>query len=394
MSGMVYDKKMINSLIWLAVGATALRLLSLSLGILPSMSDAHVLDVARHIAESGDFISPTVSEDSPFWTFAPLSFWASALSMKLFGITSFAARLPSFLFLFGAGALTWLFARRHLGPATAARSAVILATAILFIASMDMAGPGAALAFFVTLCWISFYNALSVPEDRDNIPTTSFERDKDGMLVMTLSRRPFWMASAGYLFFASLGLGFLAAGPVMLPFAVIPILFYVLVAKRWNEMSGAFPWFDGTFIMLAIAVPWYVFAELAMPGFLSHYFGGFRIFGGIGLSWEVWPYWLLGALPWSLYFATRMFWKDFRQDALRVVKGRDDTLVYALCFATLSLVLISLSKSVSAPSALIPLVPSTMLLAALMPGDARWLRWTAVGTVSIYALTIFIAILL
>ena len=85
--------------------------------ILPFLGAFHLFDwdevnfaeCAREMIQTGDY-SQVMINFVPFWEKPPLFIWMQAISMKAFGISEFAARLPNvfaafftFLFLFKAG---------------------------------------------------------------------------------------------------------------------------------------------------------------------------------------------------------------------------------------------------------------------------------------------------
>lgn len=95
-------------LCWAAIGA---------LFYLPGLGATHLFDwdeinfaeISREMLLTGDYLSVQVNFH-PFWEKPPLFFWMQALSMKIFGVNEFAARLPNALcgmltlpILFGLG---------------------------------------------------------------------------------------------------------------------------------------------------------------------------------------------------------------------------------------------------------------------------------------------------
>ena len=85
--------------------------------ILPFLGAFHLFDwdevnfaeCAREMIQTGDYTLVMINF-VPFWEKPPLFIWMQAISMKAFGISEFAARLPNvfaafftFLFLFQAG---------------------------------------------------------------------------------------------------------------------------------------------------------------------------------------------------------------------------------------------------------------------------------------------------
>ncbi|MEI8103159.1 MAG: glycosyltransferase family 39 protein, partial [Chlorobium sp.] len=88
-----------------------------SLLFIPGLGMVHLFDwdelnfaeSAREVLVSGNYFTVQINFE-PFWEKPPLFIWMQALSMKLFGINEFAARLPNalcgittLLVLFNAG---------------------------------------------------------------------------------------------------------------------------------------------------------------------------------------------------------------------------------------------------------------------------------------------------
>ena len=68
-------------------------------GALPLMdkTEARYGEIARLMAETGDWVVLQIDYGVPFWAKPPLSTWASALSISLFGTHEFFVRLPYLL---------------------------------------------------------------------------------------------------------------------------------------------------------------------------------------------------------------------------------------------------------------------------------------------------------
>ena len=69
--------------------------------------------------------------------------------------------------------------------------------------------------------------------------------------------------------FLGLGLGLLAKGPLTLILAGLPIGLWALLEWRWRALWRGLPWIRGSLLMLLVAAPWYLLAELKTPGFLG-----------------------------------------------------------------------------------------------------------------------------
>lgn len=106
----------------------------------------------------------------------------------------------------------------------------------------------------------------------------------------------------------------------------------LLNRQQWNRVWKSVPWFSGTLLMLAIAVPWYVLAERKTPGFLNYFLIGEHWKRFTVRGWEgdlygsahaerpgtIWLFALLGSFPWCLGFLALPFrhWKNLPTWAL------------------------------------------------------------------------------
>ena len=84
--------------LWWLLGIVAmLRLLTLGSYPLTDTTEARYAEVARKMAELGNWVTPLYDYGVPFWAKPPLTTWLSAISLQMFGVNEFAARLPYFL---------------------------------------------------------------------------------------------------------------------------------------------------------------------------------------------------------------------------------------------------------------------------------------------------------
>lgn len=102
--------------------------------LVPLMNNdsAHHAGIALHMHLSGDYLS-LITQDQPYLDKPHLLFWLAALAFKLFGVTTFAYKLPSLLF-----SLLAVYSTAQLGrllySAEAGRIAgLVLASSIAFI---------------------------------------------------------------------------------------------------------------------------------------------------------------------------------------------------------------------------------------------------------------------
>ena len=83
--------------ITLVVSAITIRLFTLGLFPLMDTTEARYGEMARIMAETGNWITPMFDYNVPFWGKPPLFTWMSATGITLFGLNEFAVRLPHLL---------------------------------------------------------------------------------------------------------------------------------------------------------------------------------------------------------------------------------------------------------------------------------------------------------
>lgn len=343
---------------WLLLLGIGSRLLTLGAYPLLDTTEARYGEIGRKMAELGDWITPWFDWNVPFWGKPPLAFWLSAGSMRLLGATEFAARLPSFLLGLAILGVVFGLMRRQRGFDAALMACMVLASTALFFVCSGAVLTDTALTFAVTLAMVAFWCGTRSP----------------GRVGMA------WR----YGFFAALGLGLLAKGPVALPLVGIPLLLFGLVTRRWRAHWRSLPWIGGTLLMLAIALPWYAIAEMKTPGFLSYFLVGenFRRFTDSGWKGDlygdvhahalgyVWLLLLAAALPWTpwlLWRAARswrdwILWRKFL-GPLQEATGDQEWRLYLLLWTLAPGLLFTFAGSVL-ETYLLPGMPALSLLVA------------------------------
>jgi 4-amino-4-deoxy-L-arabinose transferase-like glycosyltransferase len=185
---------------------------------------------AREMLESGDWVWPTCN-GQPRLQKTPLSYWLVAGSAKITGgVDEFTTRLPSAVLAVLSAAAILYFVNRWLTFRIAAISTCVWATSTGFIMYAHSARPEMPLTFFVLLCFLSFFSAITAKNRKEQFAF---------MLV-------FWISFA---------LGNLAKGPAPLPLVLIPLFFYVAIFRQWSKLLN---WTSaaGFVVFLAILLPW------------------------------------------------------------------------------------------------------------------------------------------
>ena len=315
-------------------GIALLRLASLGELALTDNTESRYGTIAWKMYRSGDWVTPRVyvcmrspqsrdwdalkqhiqNDMVPFWGKPPLQFWLTSISYRVFGVSEWSARVPSFLLCIAIVAATICFAGRFWGRRVAMLAGIVLASSCLFLVL-----SGACILDIPLTAAIS--GAM-----------LAFAAFADGT-----GRRRAW----GMAFFLALAIGALAKGPIALVLVGLAIGIWLLVVGRWRLMIQL-PWLLGLLVFFAVAAPWYVLAERATPGFL-HYFLINEHFGrywkndygdlyGYGRKQFYGAAWLMLAgsfLPWTILAAAalgRLFYRSKPWQTLRT----DPWLAYVL----------------------------------------------------------------
>lgn len=353
---------------WLLASILLARLATIGVAPLFDKTEGRYGEIGREMAESGDWVTPTLHGGEPFWGKPPLHFWATAAAIRLFGVNEFAARLPSFLAGIGILLATYvaglkLFRRR--GPARTA--VVVLASSLLFYLLAGQVMLDGTFTAAVTGSLAS-YAAITAGAPR---------------------RSP-----AGYLFFLFLGLALLAKGPVGVVLVGIVVALHALFSRSAASMARL-PWLAGPALTIAAAAPWFVLAERKTPGFLRYFFVNEHIlrytrsdYGDLYGHGHVAPYgliWLLAAaalLPWTPVLLAKG-WRSFRR---RRIEPMDAAERYLWTWAVAAPLFFTFSRSLSFPYIFPALPPLALLLGRhLHEGrvGARLVAGSALGTAAV-----------
>ncbi len=323
------------------------RLLAMYFIPLNDSTEARYGEIARIMLETGNWVTPMQECGIPFWAKPPLSTWLSALSMMMFGVNEFAARLPSLLLSIGILGMIWDLAKKRNGSQVAMLATLVLAGSLFFFLNAGTVMTDPSLIFCTTLSLVAFWHAV-------------------------VTKNKLW----GYVFFAGLGLGLLAKGPVAVVLTGMPIFFWVLRHKqRWIAFWQQLPWFSGILLLFLIAAPWYVMAEHRTPGFINYFIVGENVHRFLDPGWTgdkygfahsaplgmIWIYALLGIFPWSIIVFS---WLVRHAKALPALcKDKDGWVSYLLLCTLVPLIFFTFSSNIIYPY-VFPSLPFFALLFA------------------------------
>jgi 4-amino-4-deoxy-L-arabinose transferase-like glycosyltransferase len=336
-------------------------------------------NVALNMLDSGDWLNPRRNDEVGHWTKPPLTYWAIAASVAVFGANPWAARLPMALCYLACVWLSWRIARR-LAPGTEVQAALAFATMLLTVGAAQLVTTDFLLAACTTLAMWGFVEARFGDAGLDDASM----RPKMGPAH--------WIA----VMWGGLALAFLAKGPpALLPLLVV-VAFDLLMPRRHDHRV-----FNATGIALfaLLALPWYIAVIRGHPGLLE-YFIGDEVVNRLASNefvrhgeWYGWaeiylPTLLLGTLPWTpaLLRWSRHLPAALRRwrDGARVREAEAGALLLAL-WLLLPLLVFCMARS-RMPLYLLPLFVPLSIIAAMQrsgegraPPRLRWLlAWVAI----------------
>jgi 4-amino-4-deoxy-L-arabinose transferase-like glycosyltransferase len=296
--------------------------------------------VAREMLARHDWITPTLG-GKPWLEKPPLYYWQAMLAYRIFGVSDWAARLPSAVDATLMVVVTYLFLRRF-RPGFQLDGALMTASAAGIIgfaraASTDM--PLAATFTIALLAWYAWYESKS--------------------------RR--FLA----LFYCFLALGMLAKGPIAPLLAAVIIGIFAAATSDYHLFARTL-WVPGIVLFCAVVLPWHIAVQIKNPEFfrvfiLQHNLARF----GTNLYHHPEPFWyylpvtLLGLIPWTVFVVAslaetvRIWWTERRQ-ILDLERALD---VFLVIWLAVPVAFFSLSQS-KLPGYIVPALPAGTLLLA------------------------------
>lgn len=312
-------------------------------------TEARYAEIARKMLETHNWVTPMIDYGKPFLAKPPLSFWLTTLSMKIFGVNAFAARLPVLLLSIGILLLIARIASTSTYRNMRATATLILASCIFFFINAGAVMTDASLLFTLTLTMVGFW--LGVIENK---------------------------IIGGYLFFVGLGLGLIAKGLPAVVFPIVSIGAWTFQFNQWKAVWQRLPWFTGCLLTCLIAIPWYWMAELKNPGFLHYFIIGEHIQRFLDPSWQgdkygyvhavpkgiIWIYFLAGIFPWIIPLIDTGV--HHRKQWAEVYRNNLPWCCYLLYWLVVPLVFFTLASNIIYPYAFPALPPFALLFASLM----------------------------
>lgn len=336
--------------LFLAVLCTVLFFSSLGKTPLIGLDEALYAEASREMLESGNYIVPTYN-GRPFFDKPPLGYWLQATSIKIFGATSFAVRLPSAI---AATALvfatvlagTWLYSTE-----TGLFAGFVLATAVYTLP-------------LARLCSL------------DQLFTLSITLALTGFAMAYLSRCNWYYV----LLWIATGISILTKGPAggVVVLAVIGI--YVLARRLWGVVSHVtethrartrnyVPHVLGLVLFVLITVPWYALVQRETSGaFLREFLLHQNLQRAMGADfhhnmpfWFYLPIYMAGFFPWSVFIPSALA----THVRLRPTNRTEEASLLMATWIVAVIGVFSVSRS-KLPNYIYPAYPPSALLVGLL----------------------------
>lgn len=292
--------------------------------------------IARAMAETHDWVTPRLW-GTPWFEKPVLYYWTAGIAMRIFGVSEFAARLPSALAaLLAVVAVAWT-ALRSYGIGAAWYSLLMLPTSVAMIGFSRAASPDMLFAGLLTAAMAVAVEMLQKP-------------------------RPGPVLRIAFGFF--LGAAVLAKGPAAVILAGGATLLWAALSRQW---SAPFRFLHPLIIAVfcATALPWYVLCAIRNPDFLRVFIWQHNFQRYLTPVFEHrQPFWFFGVVliaaivPWLPLLVSSIAGAS---NGLRWTERMDSPALFIGCWALFILVFFSLSQS-KLPGYILPAIPAVVLL--------------------------------
>jgi 4-amino-4-deoxy-L-arabinose transferase-like glycosyltransferase len=356
----------------LATVVAVLWLATLAARPLFNTDEGRYAEIPREMLAGGDWVIPHLNGVA-YIEKPPLQYWATALSLRVFGDGEFAARLYTGLTALGTLVVVWLLANGYGGGEAAWRSAAVLAGMMLFVTLGQLLTLDMSLTLYMTLALAAF--VLAQPRGGAGPPAVGDGRPVRGVASVTGRR---WMLVA----WLAVALGVLTKGLVAAAIPAAVLVLYSVSARDWApwrrlELGWGLPLF------LVVTVPWHWLAARRLPDFLEFFFVHEHLARYLTPSadreeawWFFGAVFVLGSVPWTVS-ALRVVVLSWRRKEPR---GQFDAGVFLWIWAVFIGVFFSLSDSKLIPY-LLPAMPAVAVLIGSSP--LRALRRDAAFTAAL-----------
>lgn len=331
----------------LLLGFCLLLLLLAALRPLAVPDEGRYGEIGRWMLVSGDWLTPRL-DGLPFFHKPPLLYWLDAISLSIFGVNAWALRLVPALHAGLMLTALYLTVRRLANETLARRALVMLGSSLGFLVGGQYVNHDMVVATWISLSIWCF-----------------------ALAFFAADRPTPWLARAGFVCSA---LAMLSKGLIGIALPGLVMLVWLVWTRQLRKLLYL-PWVSGLGLWSAIALPWFVSAQMRYPDFFNYMFIGQQFNRYTAATYnnpQPWWFYLLVLVlilfPW-LFFALGQI-KRMPQGA---AEAELEPAVWRLCWAWLLGILVFFSIPHSKlVGYILPVLPPLTLLSA-----AGWQRWMA-----------------
>jgi hypothetical protein len=342
---------------WLVLALTLLNLfLLLGHRGLNEPDEGRYGEVAREMIERDDWLVPHFWY-APHLSKPPFAYWATAASLKTFGFSEWAVRFPVALAGLSGILAAYCLGHRLAGARAGLWTALILQTTGLYLVMSRMLTTDMFLTQFVA--WAGYFLWRSLDD-----------------LLRPRARLKFlgWHLAA----WAAMGLGFLCKGPVALVIPLAGALAWLVFRRKepvpWLVLAGSAVL--GLMVCLAIAAPWFLLVDRALPGSLRYMLFGQVVGHALGTvdNRSKNPLFFVavlaaGFLPWTVLLG----WLWRRKHWRTLAPAQRGGWVFLSAWVGLAFLMFSVG-SAKLPAYILPIFPplAALLAARFLAEPAAW----------------------
>jgi len=353
------DRSAIRLLLIVIGSIVVMRIIGAAWLPIMDSQESRYAEIVRKMVELGQYLVPMSTYELPFWGKPPLAFWASALSVNLFGLSEFSVRFSSLVFGFGTAGLIFLLAR-----------------------------PNTLVGVMAVLIFVSSHLGHTATGDITTDPALSF------FICLTLAG--FWKGFVGeqkwafVLAVVGLAGSLLVKGPIAMILVGLTLALWFSFAGQWRQSISQLRLWAGLILAILLALPWYLLAEQFSPGFLNYFLVGEHFERFVNPEWSgdlygsghasprgiIWYHAVDAMLPWSLLLmgAVPLVWRQRAELTSILPNG---LVMFLFAWMLSPLLIFSLGSNVRGTYVMPALAPMALLAAAVL---GLWLEHlTATG---------------
>jgi 4-amino-4-deoxy-L-arabinose transferase-like glycosyltransferase len=231
---------------WLTLAALFLLLLVLaSVRPLAVPDEGRYGDIGRWMLHSGDWLIPRLN-GIPFFHKPPYLYWLEAMSLAVFGVNAWAARLVPALHAGLMLLAMYLSVRQFAAEVIARRAVWMLGTSLSFLLGGQYVNHDMLVAAWISVAIWCF-----------------------ALAFMRAGKPHAHLARCG---FVACALGVLSKGLIGVALPGLVLLLWLVWTGQFKKIVHL-PWVSGLALFLLIALPWFWLAERQFPGMLDYMFG-------------------------------------------------------------------------------------------------------------------------